>query len=46
MVTPQQSNLDLTILINWSLPFDANRVEALDQVVDYMFKGTKQEVSL
>jgi len=42
----QTPNLDLSILINWAIPFDANRLEALDQVVDYMFKGTHLEVSI
>ena len=33
-------NIDLTILLNWQMPFEGVRLEALDQVVDYMYKGT------
>jgi len=42
MATP---NLDLNILNNWTMPFDATRLEALDQVVDYMYNGNYSQVS-
>lgn len=37
--------MDLYVLIDWSQPFNEIRMEALDQVVDFMYKGTQQQVS-
>ena len=33
------TNIDVNILVDWNLPFDQNRVEALDLVIDYMYRG-------
>ena len=33
----------LTILVNWTIPFDEQRLQALDHVVNYMYAGGPQE---
>lgn len=38
-----QQQLELPILIDWSRPFDEQRLKALDMVVNYMFAGNHQE---
>lgn len=37
---------DPTILLNWSVPFDHNKIALLDQVVNAMYGGVAQDVSI
>ena len=40
---PQQ-NVDLNILNDWNQPFNEQRIAALDQVVQYMYRGNPAQV--
>ena len=37
-------NIDLNILNDWNKPFDNQRIAALDQVVQYMYRGNNDQV--
>ena len=47
MQTPvANSASDPTILLNWGIPFDQNKINVLENVLQVMYTGSSQDVSL
>lgn len=37
--------VDMSVLVDWSKPFNEQRLAALDQVVQYLYQGNTEQVS-